>query len=246
MSYNQCKKSYKDTSLFTINFASLPEDIELLVTKDYSREELLSIINPGRMEIDLMEHFNKNPFNKNPVYVWNTPTAYPFEGDLIIAIQQIRNYFRYKYEDPKFNIRSYYNLTKSISFNITYKTLLLDSAQLKKYGNSFNYVKEEYLSAYKITSFNEIVNAIKTQDTNFAYVAIIPYHDEIGRGGDFAGMSGGGMDKFAQEYFYMHLVIDAATSTILCMSNASMFGNLNGIDRIIDKHSLTTYRKYVE
>jgi len=241
MSYSQCKKSYKDTSFFTINFASLPEDAELLATKDYSRDELLSFVNPGRMEIKLMEHFNKNP-----VYVWNTPTPYPLEGDLIIAIQQIRNYFSYKYEDPKFTGRNYYNLTKSISFNITYKTLLMDSAQVKKYDNSFNYVKDEYFSSYKITSFNEIVNAIKTLDTNFAYVAIIPYHDEIGRGGDFIGTSGGGMDKFSREYFYMHLVIDAATSTILSISSASMFGNLNGIDRLIDKHSLATYRKYIE
>jgi len=54
------------------------------------------------------------------------------------------------------------------------------------------------------------------------------------------------MDKFSREYFYMHLVIDAATSTILSISSASMFGNLNGIDRLIDKHSLATYRKYIE
>jgi len=237
-SYSQIKDGHKeDTSFFTLNFSSLQDDIEMLVQKDYTREELLAVVNPGAIEIKLMEHFKGAP-----VYVWNTPTAYPFEGDLIIAIQQIRNFFSFKYEDLKFNLKSYAQLTSTLSFNIAYKTLLLDSAQVKKYENSFNYIQQEYSHPYKLTNFAEIINTIKSRDTNYAYIAIIPYHDEIGRGGTYEGAMGGGMSNFSQEYFYIHLVIDASSSTIISMGSASMFWNLNNFDRVIDKYSLKTIR----
>ncbi len=239
--YNECRKNNKDTSSFTLSFSSLPNDIEKLIEKDYSRKELLAIAKPGTVEIKLMEHFNQSP-----VYVWNTPTAYPFEGDLIIAIQQIRNFFSYKYEDPRFNLKKYYNLTKAISFNISFKTLLMDSTQIKKYDNSLKYVNEEYPFPHKLCNFDEIVTAIKTKDTTFSYVTIIPYHDEIGRGGDFNGTLGGGMSKFSEEFFYMHLVIDAATSTVLSIGSTSGFANLNSFENLIDKLSLKNYIKYVE
>ena len=249
MSYSQCRNSNKetDTSFFTIYFASLQKDMELLVAKDYSREELLKIVNPGRIEVELMEHFfNTNPFNKEPIYVWNTPTAYPYEGDLIIAIQQIRNYFNHKYEEPRFNTKMYYQLTRQLTFNLAYKTLLLDAAETKKYGGSYEYIHEDYPYKYKVTNFAEIVDAIKTRDTNYAYVAIIPYHDEVGRGGSYMGTFGGGMSGYSQEYYYMHLVIDAATSTILSIGSASEFANLNYFESYIDKTSLKNYARHVE
>jgi hypothetical protein len=200
-----------NTDYFTIDFTSLrsteafstlrsTEDFSILLAfSDPATARKNSLSKPGefgKFEISLIEKFGKESFCD-----FATICSYPNELDFIISIQQINNLFLAKYSDPKLSNERYEEMIIARHPYLRIRTLLIDSAQIR---------------FTKVCGAGDIMKAIKSKDTAYAYLAIIPKLNN-GRDNSFNSTAGGGMAEDIKESVssYTHYLIDAASSEAL-------------------------------
>ena len=187
----------------------------------------------GKLEFTFIEKQKTGSF-----LTWFVPTSYPFEGDLIAAVSQLNYFLVIKLVKPTFTMKEYEEIIEERNGEVVKRTLLIDSAQVEKQFGKFRYIDEEYPYDFKLTSIEEITAAIKSKDSAYAYVAIMPHYDVVTRGGSFEGTSGGGMDRFSNEIYFTHLVIDCSDFEIL--------GIGKGIEPVVNRRALKHYVKDIE
>jgi hypothetical protein len=216
--YSECmtlkKSGGKD--YFTIDFSSLrkSDDIsEFLAFSDpvSARRNLLEKPGQfGKFEISLIEKFGKDSF-----YDFATISPYPNELDFIISIEQINNLFLAKYADHTLSTMHYEGIIIEKHPYLNNRSLLIDSLQINfADGFNLNDLKENYPYRYQLSSSDKILQAIKTTDTAYAYLAIIPNLNVTGKDNSFSSTAGGGMVEAIKDYVssYTHYIIDAGSS----------------------------------
>lgn len=238
MDLSQVRKLYaaKNTQYFTLEFSSLRNQknplLEKLSPEVDPRSVLWNAKEHGYFELALSENLEK------PFYKFRTAVSAPIEGDFIIAVQQISKLISYKKEEPAFSDKEYFKSIASKSQTLKDRTLNIDTLQLKRFFKTFAYVSEEYTQKYRLTDFTDVTEKIKVTDSTVAYTAVIPYTDILGRGKSFEGTTGGGMDAYEGNIYYLHVVIDARDGEIISFAKDE---NAN-----IERRSLRQFVRYFE
>jgi hypothetical protein len=216
--YSECLALKKSGSkdYFTIDFSSLRQSENISGILGFSdpaiaRANLLKKPGEfGKFEISLIEKFGKDSF-----YDFATIISYPNELDFIIGIQQINNFFLAKYANHSLNTMDYEGMIMEKHPYLSSRSLLIDSMQIN-FGNGFNMndLKENYPYTFTLSSSDKILEVIKTADSTFAYLAIIPSLNITGKDNSFSSTAGGGMNEIVKDYVssYIHYIIDAGSS----------------------------------
>jgi hypothetical protein len=236
--YSECLALSKTNpkEYVTLEFSSLRdsynENLFELVNKpgvDYRKALLIKEGEFGKMEIKLLEEFEKPA-----IYNFYTITSYPNELDFTIAIQQMGNFFIERYE---FMNRSelFEQETASRREALKTKILLVDTFQVEK-RNGFGYIQEKFPATHGLTNGDGMLQIIKSKDTSYAYVVVVPYFPVLGDK-SYEYTSGGtqeGLDKIS----YFHLLINSENTEILSY--------IRNDARIINKKSWSRYANSFE
>ena len=236
--YSECLELSKTNpkDYITLEFSSLRdsynENLFELVNKpgvDYRNTLLDKEGEFGKMEVKILEEFEKPA-----VYNFFTITSYPNELDFTIAIQQIGNFFMERYE---FLNRSELFEQESVARReeLKNKILLVDTFQVEK-RNGFSYIQEKFPATHGLTNREGLLQIIKSKDTSYAYVIVVPYFPVFGDN-SFEYTSGEkkeGDDKIS----YFHLLINSENSEILSY--------IRNESRIINKKSWNRYANSFE
>jgi hypothetical protein len=236
-----------NTDYFTIDFSSLrnTEDLSTMLafpnTETARKKGLIKAGEFGKFEISLIEKFGKESF-----YDFASVCAYPNELDFIISIQQMNKLFLAKYSDPELSNGQYEEMVIAKHPYLKIRTLLIDSAQVS-FTKAFTKqdLKENYAYSYKLCGAGDIMKAIKSKDTSYAYLAIVPKLSH-GKDNSFNSTAGGGMTEEIKESVssYTHYLIDAASSEALFFKkNESRFIEKSGwkldVNHILKLRSLS-------
>ena len=218
--YSACKTlSASSKDYITLEFSSLRmnDNIELYKLdidsseKKYEKAHELFLLNEyGFFEVSLIEKFGITS-----TYTFYTTSSLPNELDFITALVQTSVLLGRKIDNPKGTTADYEAVIRFNNKLLLEKTLLADSLIVERYSKKFDYVKEEYLSAYEMSSAAEIVNKSIQKDSSVAYFIIVPFKDAISRGNSYEGMTGGGMTEYEKKFYLMQLIVDAAEGKIL-------------------------------
>lgn len=112
-----------------------------------------------------------------PVYTMMYYTLHPTKGDLVFIIQQIQNYLAMRLEDkPRKELMADLVVKSALLKN---KTLLLDEELTDK--KVIDKMAEVYKYKYKITTKQEIDDAILAHNNTVAYIRLIPVAQMIDR-----------------------------------------------------------------
>lgn len=208
--------NHEDASRFiTIEFASLRKEKNTKLHQEAGKRAdldkyLLKEGEFGYFEVNFGERFKKPG-------IWKlyTPTSNPNELNHLTSLLLIFNFLKEKKDNSEFSDFEYEKRIKTINDQLRNKTLLIDSAFADKVGKSYNYINEEYPEKVLVTDQITVSKNLKAQSDTCAYVYIIPYKDEVNRGGSYEGTAGGGMSSYEQEFYFMHYVISSSTGEIL-------------------------------
>lgn len=216
-----------DTSqgYFTLEFSSLRlnENTQLHYLKpDTSnmyglRRELMHRKEFGFLELRLIEKLKASAF-----YTFYTPSSAPNEYDFITGVQFISELVKEKLADTKFSTRDYELKIQQANKKLFSRILLADSNVVNKQGKSYKFIREEYdsLSLYELSDPKGIVEKAQINDTLYAYLNIVPYIDPIARGQSFLGTSGGNINDYEKTVYYMQLIIDVNTGSLIYYDKA--------------------------
>jgi hypothetical protein len=231
--YSECLALSKTNpkEYVTLEFSSLRnsnnENLFNLVNKpgkDY-RNALLNIEGEfGKMEMKVLEDFEKPA-----IYNYCTITSYPNELDFTIAIQQIGNFFIERFE---FMNRAEVFEQESISRReeLKSKILLADTFQVEK-RNGFAYIQEKFPATHGLTNGEGMLQIVKSKDTSYAYVVVVPYFPVFGD--NSYEYTSGGKQEGENTMSYFHLLINSENTEILAY--------IRNESRIINKKSWTRY-----
>lgn len=201
---------------FTLDFVSLRdnENTELyrlpLDTNSFlqNREHLIQTREFGTFEIRLLERFSTYV-----TFTWYTPASLPNEYDFTIAILQINNLLKEKFNGIKTN--EYEAHIRERNKKLFAKVLLADSSQMVRQFRSFKYTDSLYAARHKIGSIQDMKTALLNKDSATAILVVIPYKDILGRGTSYAGTTGGGMNEYEKTFYFMQIIMDVHTGELL-------------------------------
>ena len=141
------------------------------------------------------------------VYTIEMPAAYPSETDFIYAARMMNNQLKTLSTKHDFEIAEF--RTEAIANNemIKKKTILIDKSQLSDKTTEED-LKKGYPYNFEIVDYSKIQEAIKAEDTSYAYVLVIksPILESVG------GKS---------QNSIMDLVIDANTNKVIARAKVS-------------------------
>jgi len=216
---NECLADTSDDYL-VIDYSSLRinENTQLYLLKPDTtnlyglRGELIRRKEIGFFELKFIEKIRGNA-----LYTFYTPSSVPNEFDFITAFQFISGMLADEMNDPKFNSRDKELAIQQNNAKLANRTLIVDSAIVNKQWKSYNYIKEEYdsLSVYELSDLKSMVDKIKSDDSVYAYLNVVPYIDPIARGNSYLGTTGGSINDYEKVIYYMQLILDAQTGAIL-------------------------------
>ena len=219
--FEECK-TLNDTShsYFTLEFASLranDNSVLYLLKPDTSdlyiaRNELIQRREYGYFELKLMEKFRSPAF-----YTFNTPSSIPNEYDFATAFQFLSALVKEKINNPKSIARDYELKIQHNNSTLKRRTLMVDSNVVNKQSRSYAYIAKEYdsLCLYKLSDPKGMAEMIYSKDTTFAYLAIVPYIDPIGRGQSYIGPTGGTINDYERKVYFTQLIFDIGTGELL-------------------------------